>query len=278
MRVMRASALLAVCTALLVTSGAVAREPRPTSATIAGLPVVKVPAGVFEPLYRTTSDQAGERVRTFWLMTRPVTNGELLDFVRAHPEYRRGAIARVFAEPEYLSHWHGELELGAGVRAAQPVTHVSWFVARAFCEARGMRLPLEAEWELAAAASRTQRDGARDPALRKAQLDWYAAPRSELPDVPHGPANVYGVHDLHGVIWEWVEDFNNAVALGDTRDSSAAANDRFCGGGALSARDAEDYAGFMRVAMRSSLQAPYTSALLGFRCAADLAQPKGSAP
>lgn len=268
--------MLALGIALLVTSSTLAREPRVPIASRGGLTVVKVPAAVFEPLYRTTNDQPGEPVRAFWLMTRPVTNGELLDFVRAHPQYRRDSIASVLAEPRYLSHWQGPLELGPNARASQPVTHVSWFVARAFCEAHGMRLPLEAEWEIAAAAPRAKRGTSRARAQRRAQLEWYAAPRGELPDVPHAPANAYGVHDLHGVIWEWVEDFNNAVALGDTRDSSGASSERFCGGGALRARDVDDYVAFMRLAMRSSLQAPYTTALLGFRCAADVAQPKDS--
>ncbi len=277
-RIRKAARLLALCTALLATSSAVAREPRPAAASLGGLPVVKVRAGTFTPLYQTANERADIAVPALWLMTRPVTNGELLDFVRAHPQYRRDAIARVFAEPQYLSHWKGALELGASARAAQPATHVSWFVARAFCEAHGMRLPLEAEWELAAKASRTRRDGSGDRVQRQAQLDWYAAPRGELPDVPHGHANAYGVHDLHGVIWEWVEDFNNAVALGDTRDQGDSASDRFCGGSALRASDVDDYVAFMRVAMRSSLQAPYTSALLGFRCAADASQPKDARP
>jgi sulfatase modifying factor 1 len=203
-------------------------------------------------------------------MTRPVTNGDFLDFVRRSPGHGRDRIARVFAEPRYLSHWAGSLELGAGARDMQPVVNVSWFAARAFCRAAGMRLPLAAEWELAAAASRTRRDGSKEAAHRQAILDWYGKPRETLPDVPHGPANLYGVHDLHGVVWEWVEDFNEAVSTADTREQGESARDRFCGAGAAIARgDASDYAAFMRVAMRSSLQAHYTGAVLGFRCAAD---------
>ena len=132
-----------------------------------------------------------------------------------------------------------------------------------------MRLPSEAEWEHAASASPTRKDGRTDAALRKTILDWYTTPRAELPDVPHGRPNVYGARDLHGVIWEWVDDFNNSVVVADSRGEGDSTQDRFCGAGTLQAQDTLDYAAFMRVAMRSSLEAPYTGALLGFRCAAD---------
>ncbi len=236
---------------------------------ISGLPVVKVSAGKWTPLYRSSRGDETARVASFWLMQRPVQNGEFLAFVDAHPEYRRGKIASVFADARYLAHWQGPLSLGPDVRAEQPVTHVSWFAASAFCEAHGMRLPSEAEWELAAAASAKRKNASADPAFRKAILDWYAMPRGELPDVPHGPPNLYGARDLHQVIWEWVMDFNNSVVVADSRERGETMGDAFCGGASLAASDSLDYPAFMRVAMRSSLEAPYTGVLLGFRCAAD---------
>jgi sulfatase modifying factor 1 len=139
-----------------------------------------------------------------------------------------------------------------------------------------MRLPTEAEWELAAAASPTRKDARSDPKQRAELLEWYASPNLALPDVPHDQANIYGIHDLHRVIWEWVLDFNNAISVSDSRDQSDKKSDQFCGGGALLASDTANYPAFMRAAMRSSLEAHYTSRTLGFRCArdADAAQSK----
>lgn len=77
--------------------------------------------------------------------------------------------------------------------------------------------------------------------------------------------NLWGVHDLHGHIWEWVSDFNGSMVTND-RDTSA----RFCGAGAMSAGDRSDYAAFMRLAFRGALRGDYTTAGLGFRCAADV--------
>jgi formylglycine-generating enzyme required for sulfatase activity len=203
------------------------------------------------------------------LMTRPVTNAEFLAFTLERSAYRRDAIAPVFADASYLSHWATATELGPAARPGQPVTRVSWFAAKAFCESHGLRLPTEAEWELAAAASETRRDARKDASFQQRLLAWYATPNRTLPDVPHGAANVHGVHDLHGVVWEWVLDFNNAVVVSDSRKQGDTVREQFCGGGALLASDTSSYAAFMRVAMRGSLQAEYTTAHLGFRCASD---------
>jgi len=53
------------------------------------------------------------RVEPFSLQRTPVTNGEFLAFVRAHPEWQRGQVASTLADGRYLQHWRGPLELGA---------------------------------------------------------------------------------------------------------------------------------------------------------------------
>jgi formylglycine-generating enzyme required for sulfatase activity len=77
------------------------------------------------------------------------------------------------------------------------------------------------------------------------------------------------VHDLHGLVWEWVLDFNGAMLGTDARKSGDRDRITVCGGGSVAASDTTDYASFMRVAFRSSLRADYTTHNLGFRCAAD---------
>jgi formylglycine-generating enzyme required for sulfatase activity len=179
-------------------------------------------------------------------------------------------VARVFADDGYLAHWAGPTELGPDARPEQPVTRVSWFAARAYCSARGKRLPTEVEWELAAAAGDTSPDGAAEPGFRERILAWYAKPATgELPDVGGGPPNFWGIRDLHGLVWEWVLDYNSTLVSGDSRSGKSADRIPFCGTGAFTAGDNEDYAGFMRLAFRSSLEARYTMRALGFRCASD---------
>jgi formylglycine-generating enzyme required for sulfatase activity len=268
--------LLGLAGLLDVAPGRAADVPRQRA--VGGLPLVSIPSGRYTPLYQSDAKSPAVEVAAFLLMARPVSNEEFLAFVTAHPTYRRDRIARVFADEAYLAHWAAPAELGRDVRPRQPVTRVSWFAAKAFCESRGLRLPTEAEWELAAAASATRRDGREEPGFSQRVLDWYAKPGTALPDVPHGEPNLYGASDLHGVVWEWVLDFNNALAVADSRNQGDAVRDRFCGGAALLAGDRTDYATFMRLAMRSSLQADYTTANMGFRCAASPSAVVGARP
>jgi formylglycine-generating enzyme required for sulfatase activity len=84
------------------------------------------------------------------------------------------------------------------------------------------------------------------------------------------PANIYGARDLHGVVWEWVEDFNSILVSGDSREQGDPDLLRFCGAGALTMQDKDNYAILMRIAMLSSLEGRYTTTSMGFRCASDL--------
>ena len=171
----------------------------------------------------------------------------------------------------YLSHWAGATRLGAA-QAQQPVTHVSWFAAQAFCEARGARLPTWNEWEYTAAADETHRDARKDPAWRERILGWYSRPATgPLPRAGLQTPNAYGVQDLHGLIWEWTDDFSSLLVSGDNRVQGDADKTKFCGAGALSMDDRENYAVLMRVAMLSSLEASDTTTNLGFRCAKNIA-------
>lgn len=230
---------------------------------------VRVPGGRFRPLYASAGEQELS-VAPFEIARDPVTNGQFLRFVRLYPNYRRGRISPLFADAGYLSHWAGATELGGHASAEQPVVHVSWFAAKAFCQSKGMRLPTELEWEYVASASETLPDARREPAFRERILSWYARPAADtLPPVGRSHANFYGVRDLHGVVWEWVLDWNSTLVSSDSRTGKSADRETFCGAGAVGSGDASDYASFMRSAFRSSLRAEYTTQSLGFRCGRD---------
>ncbi|MBK9035739.1 MAG: formylglycine-generating enzyme family protein [Myxococcales bacterium] len=241
------------------------------AAPAAAAPRVVIGPGTYRPLFPTSPGETEVAVAAFALDATPVTNADFLAFARANPAWRRGRIKTVRADRDYLGHWAGPLELGPRAPAAAPVVRVSWFAAKAYCAWRGGRLPTEREWELAAQASATARDGTDDPAWEERVLAWYAAPTpTVLPAVGQGEANAWGVRELHGLVWEWVYDFGAALVASDDRGRGDADRAKYCGAGAALARDPGQYATFMRLAFRSSLQARYTTANLGFRCAADV--------
>jgi formylglycine-generating enzyme required for sulfatase activity len=232
--------------------------------------MLALPAGVYRPLFRGKDDPKEVAVRAFELDPHPVTNAEFLEFVRANPRWQRSQVKRLFADAGYLQHWAGVLEPGEGVDA-RPVTFVSWFAAKAYCQWKGGRLPTTAEWEFAAAAGYESADGAREPEFQRALLRWYSTPSPPvLAAVATGRANYFGIHDLHGLIWEWTSDFNSALVTGDARGDTGLDRQLFCGAGSLGASDRANFPAFMRFGFRSSLKAGYTVHNLGFRCAKDI--------
>jgi formylglycine-generating enzyme required for sulfatase activity len=251
--------------ALLVslTAGCAAELPPPGMARILD--------GVYRPFFLAQNDPKEVRVKAFYLDILPVTNGDFLEFVRANPRWRRSQVKRIFADDSYLKNWAGDLDPGTNAHANAPVTYVSWFAAKACAQWKGKRLPTVAEWEYAASASSTRKDGENDAGFKRRVLEWYSTPApARLLPVGEDRANFWGVHDMHGLVWEWVADFNTAMVTGDTRGGGGLNLQLFCGAGAQNARDVENYPAFMRYGFRSSLKADYCIHNLGFRCAKDL--------
>jgi len=227
-----------------------------------------VEAADFMPTLTPAPGKSQVHVPAFRLDSRPITNGQFLEFVRSQPQWRRDRVAALFADESYLSHWAGPDALGAQVEANQPVTRVSWFAARAYCAAAGGRLPEWNEWELAAAADEDVMDARANATWRARILDWYARPATDrLEAVGLGRPNVYGIQDLHGLVWEWVEDYSSLMVSSDSRNQGDPDKLEFCGAGSISAQDRENYPVLMRVAFLSALEGRSTARRLGFRCA-----------
>ncbi len=220
---------------------------------------VVLPAGRFAPLVGLEQAQADLPVASFSLDVRPVTRAQFARFLAEHPQWSRERVNARLADERYLASFDR-------LRPGDPVVEVSYFAARAYCQWVHARLPTTLEWEYAAAADETLRDASRSPAQLQRILDWYS--KTSSPDDLHqagSPRNVYGIEALHGLVWEWTEDFNGQSSFGDSR--SAERNANFTCGGALESNRREEYAAFMRYALRSSLTPRASLPNVGFRCA-----------
>jgi formylglycine-generating enzyme required for sulfatase activity len=269
--VLLAAAFVALSPSAHAARAGVMRAATPASRVARGMAVV--PAGRYRPLYAPVGS-APVRVRAFALDRTPVTRGRFLAFVSTHPEWRAGSVPRERADAGYLADWTGPLDAGRGDELRRPVTSVSWFAARAYCAASGRRLPTLDEWELAALASPVRRDASGDPAHRRRLAALYAARRPGAPGVVgRDAADVHGVHDLHGLVWELTLDFNPGVVAAAARTGGGRhphAHRLSCASAAIGAADPTDYPAFARSANRAGLTARSTVGGTGFRCAADL--------
>ena len=235
--------------------------------TAAAADYIAIPPGSLASVLANDAAPGATNIEAFSIRATPVTTSEYLGFVKSHREWQRGQAPAVFADASYLNTWRSPTLPADASQRQQPVTSVSWFAAQAFCENEGARLPTWLEWEYIAAADETKTDARSDPAWRARILSWYSQSSGKPPAAVGGVANVYGVRDVHSLIWEWVDDFNALLVSADSRNQGDPDKLQFCGAGAISLKDRDNYAVLMRIALLSSLNAADTTNNLGFRCA-----------
>ena len=129
-------------------------------------------------------------------------------------------------------------------RGKRPVINVSWEDARQFAAwlagktGKPYRLLSEAEWEYAARGV-TKTSEPHPPFSTGATIAYKQANydanfiygsgkmglyRQKTMDVGSFPRNAFGLHDMHGNVWEWVEDCYKDTYFGSPTDGSAVAS------------------------------------------------------
>lgn len=231
----------------------------PKSAPLLIPKMVRIPSGRFR-----MGSPAGERRRTD-------AEGPQHE-VRINSDFELGKYPVTFAE------WDAALAAGAGLhipedsgwgRDRRPVIHVSWQDANAYIAwlnsktAGGYRLPSEAEWEYACRAGTTTPYSTGN-AITEKQARFSG--KSTAP-VGSFPANTFGLHDMHGNVWDWCEDVGNANYNDAPTDGSAwltgnAPLARIIRGGSWDINPL-----YLRSAFRTGLPPTYRKNFLGFRLA-----------
>ena len=197
-------------------------EPSPTSlpwqiVDAYGEPMAIVPEGEFIQGSDTGfPDEVPVRtvwVDTFYLDLYEVTNSDYarcVDDGVCHPPRRTDCCTEQPGAPIAFPDYYANPDF-----ADYPVIFISWFDAQAYCTWRGARLATEAEWEKASRGvdGRTYPWGDDEPRPDLLNFTWPEVEFEEKPLYTTSPVgsyplgvSPYGIFDLAGNVYEWVED------------------------------------------------------------------------
>ena len=180
-----------------------------------GAPLVLIPAGSY-PMGVPVGDRDGGRdeyprhvidIAAFYIDKYEVTNGRYLEFVKATDH-------RVPQNPKNPTRnlWEG-VSIPESL-ADRPVVNVDWADASAYCTWAGRRLPTEAEWEKAAKGNHDWRFpwGNVEPTNKHLNFNQkWIGERTLMPVGSYESGkSPYGVYDMAGNVWEWVNDWYDA--------------------------------------------------------------------
>ena len=134
-----------------------------------------------------------------------------------------------FADYDKFTHPNKVDDRGWG-RGRRPVINVSWDDANEYSAwlsaetGKRYRLPTEAEWEYAArAGSTTKYSWGNDIGQNRANCNDCGSQWDNRQTAPVGSfaPNAWGLYDMHGNVWEWVQDCWNKSYAGAPRDGNA---------------------------------------------------------
>jgi sulfatase modifying factor 1 len=153
-----------------------------------------------------------------------------------------------------------------------PVENISWDDCQEFIkklrekDKKPYRLPTEAEWEYACRAGTTTAFHF-GPTISTDQANYYGdgkkgINRKKTTPVGSFPANAWGLHDMHGNVWQWCDDWLGDYPQKDVVDPQGADNGKFR---VLRGGSWYDSPVYCRSALRNGLEPGYRHFNFGLR-------------
>jgi len=214
-----------------------------------------IPAGTFL-MSEGGSAVAVALTRPFWLGKTEVTQGQWEKVMGTKP-------------------WSGS---GGKSDADLPATHVNWDDVTEFCKKltqrerdsgtlpanKEYRLPTEAEWEYACRAGTTTVSSFGDDESKLGDFAWFSGNSGNaVHKVGTKQANPWGLHDMHGNVYEWCSDrYGDKLSGGTDPVGPEGGSGRVSRGGCWG-----DSPGGCRSAYRFLYDPSYRDRILGFRVA-----------
>ena len=193
--------------------------------------MVVVPAGDFlmglnDDRFASLSAEYDEFSRPWLLHERPQHRVTVRSFAMGKFEVTQGQWESVMGVPQ--SEFRGMGTPPSNLKGRTLPELVSWADAKDFVKrisvktGKNYRLPSEAEWEYAALARSQANYSFGDDQLQLTRFAWFGLNSSKTMHPVGGKLpNAFGLHDMHGNVWEWTEDCWNKSYEGAPSDGSA---------------------------------------------------------
>lgn len=233
-------------------------KPEVIYAPKGGYELVRIPGGEFlmgspeseEGRLEREGPQRTVHVPDFYIGRYPVTNKEYGRFLADNAKENK---------PKY---WE-DLSYN---QLRQPVVGVKWEDAQQYARWANLQLPSEAQWEYACRATTRTRYCNGDWVRDFEQVGWcnYNSD-NKLRPVGEKEPNGFGLYDMHGNVWEWVEDDWHENYIDAPEDGASWINIPRCSFRVIRGGCWYGSARNCRSAYRGRLEPGYCSEFLGFR-------------
>jgi formylglycine-generating enzyme required for sulfatase activity len=245
-------------------------QPVSSVAPVINMAFVTIPAGTFQmgSLGSEVGRYSNEALhtvtisRSFEMQTTTITQRQWFDVMGNNPSD--------FKDQKYCKNDYVVIS-GVSLCPNNPVEQIFWNDAQGFIQklnARGdgyvYRLPTEAEWEYAARAGTQTAYFFGNDVSQLGNYAWFDGNSgSQTHAVATKPANGFGLYDMHGNVWQWVQDwYGGDYSSGSVIDPSGPSSgaNRVFRGGCWS-----DGARYLRAAFRFSRGPDYRHRYVGAR-------------